>query len=686
MTTFFKTSLLDAALEDNGDTITLSNISPRLLERDLYRVFRSSRVYNYLFQEKGWYSLTMHKFFILEFYYVLETLEANRELYTAIKKIREIKQLLKEKTWLKDVDTKHADIVHFSDLSAFKLKPLPHQSEFFHKFNTTIPQYKLKGLLLAAEPGSGKTYASLALAKCLRVPRVIVVCPLNAVETVWLKSITGKDSLYHKPPTVWRADSGQPYRGEYVMLCHYEALGKLLSVVKQNRSTESTIILDESHNLNEMTSQRTRNFIDLCSLVQGYVVLASGTPIKALATETVPLLRTIDPLFTEEVSELFKKLYRGEVSAMTAVLNRRLNIVSHRVGASALKLKEPSINYLKVKTPNSHLYTLVAIREDMLVYAKKRLKEITSTMESRRQHFFDTVAGCRERLIGDPRLNESSKAAIKQEFIVYLECASAVKRAHDTGGLQSMTEEMKRCQVFERTYLYPNISDKEELARFKETVVIFKYYRLKIQGECLGRVLGRKRIDAYREISRCVPYADMIESSEKKTLVFTSFIEVVEDCAETLREQGYKPLKVYGDHIRELADIVETYHNKASANPLVATYNSLSTAVPLTMADTLIAINPPYREYIMKQAIARIHRIGTTTETRVFHVSLDTEGLPNISDRMLDIVKWSKEQSQAILNLNADIDYEDNAEDIAQEGLCEEGVVPYEVLPEGLPA
>lgn len=84
------------------------------------------------------------------------------------------------------------------------------------------------------------------------------------------------------------------------------------------------------------------------------------------------------------------------------------------------------------------------------------------------------------------------------------------------------------------------------------------------------------------------------------------------------------PVVVYGKTNNELNKTVGLFEKDIDLNPLVATYQSLSTAVPLVMADTMIMLNAPFRAYIHEQAISRIHRLGADTQTIVWEAYLNT--------------------------------------------------------------
>lgn len=648
-------NILPPYLEVKDGVVKISRISPRVMKRDFKRLFQSVRLSNNLFIEHTISTVSFYEFFSLEFYYSLEKLLVLENASTSKGRIRQLMRCLKEGTWLKRIDQDAVGIVNPKRASMFKFTPLEHQALFLKNFNDTIPRYGLRGMLLAAEPGTGKTYTALLLGECLDCDMIVVICPLNAVETVWKKSTVGKDSLYNKDPSVWIVGSSTKYTGERIIICHYEAIDKLLAMRTGIAAKKVLVALDESHNLNELKSLRTRLFLELCQDLNAMVVLATGTPIKALAYETIPLLRAIDPLFTEEVERIYSRMFAGEASKLSEILSRRLNIISHRVSGSVLRLQEPIITEIKVVSLNAQKYTLPAIREDMQKYASERKAEILSKMSSYVSQHKEFVDFSQKEHAASKSYSAEMREEIERGFSEYRQNVLDIKNAHDSGQLRSVLHLLPVCSKFEREYIIPCLHSKQDRELFKFVTVCTKYYTLKIQGECLGRVLGRKRTEAYLDLISSIDFEEIVETSEKKTLIFTSFVEVVKSCEAALKQLGYKPLVMYGDFTKDLKSTVDKFETDESANPLIATYNALSTAVPLVMADTLIAINPPYRDYVMKQAIARIRRIGTTTQTRVYNVTLDTGAVPNICDRMLDIIKWSKEQSNAILNINDEV-------------------------------
>lgn len=141
----------------------------------------------------------------------------------------------------------------------------------------------------------------------------------------------------------------------------------------------------------------------------------------------------------------------------------------------------------------------------------------------------------------------------------------------------------------------------------------------------------------------------MIDNSVNKTLIFSDYTEVVNGVAEQLKSRKYHPLRVLAETNKDLTSIIGRFEKDKSVNPLLATYKSLSTAVPMVMADSVVFLNMPFRIHEYKQAIARLDRIGQPETIKAYQVFLDTGDVPNISTRSNDILTWSKDMVEAIM-------------------------------------
>ena len=214
---------------------------------------------------------------------------------------------------------------------------------------------------------------------------------------------------------------------------------------------------------------------------------------------------------------------------------------------------------------------------------------------------------------------------------------------------------MAFCNRFEKDEIMPVLSN-EDKAKFKDVKSIIKYLHLKIKGECLGTIVGGARIACTIEIAKNINYNLICESVEKKTLVFTSYVDALRQASISCAEQGLNPIEVYAKTNKDLPEIVKRLTNDESINPLIATFDSLSTGVPMTMCNALLMLNLPFRDYELQQAIGRISRLDSNTDTYVYSAFLDTGDKPNISTRTKDILEWSQKQVEAIVGISTPYD------------------------------
>lgn len=624
-------------VSEENKTITISGVPSYFMQSDIKTIYKTSRIGQELITPAGGSRFSIDSFFALELKFVLESmLKYTRRLSTSKRTIQQIIDGLYENTWLKKTLEQAPNRLDYSKLNLFHKKPLDFQEGFLKTYNDFTAIYGLRGYLLAGTAGSGKTLMGLFLSELLGVDRVVVVCPSNAVDRVWEKSIQEE---YKKAPSCWLSKSGTDYKDEKFLVFHYEALNKALDIVPNLRG-KVLIILDESHYLNEFGSLRSRLFQKLIDTTKNVEVLeASGTPVKAMGLEAIPLLRAIDPLFTSDIEHKFIRLYGKNAKSALQLLGQRLDVLSYKVTKPQLGLLDPVIETVSIKTPNASLYRLSAIKEDMVAFVKSQ----TQYYQQRRDIDYAFYQKCLNHY-----LNKSLSDKDKKAFELYERNVAIVQKTD----IRFCKDEAIYCNKFESTVIIPSLP-KDWVNEFKHVKTIVKYVALKIQGECLGRVLGKKRAECATEVAKVINYVEYAESTVKKTLVFTSYVDSLEAGTQSAIKQGLNPLMVYGKTNSELKTIVKIFFENPDANPLFATFDSLSTAVPLTAADVLVMINVPFRDYILQQTISRINRLGATTTPYVYLMSIDTGSEPNLSTRGIDILAWSQEQVEAITGVKS---------------------------------
>ena len=664
----FKSLFSRVYVEQGSSYIDIKLPNTKFFISDITNNWGSAKITNNIFLEQSGKHIRFQLFFAIEIYYLVCKLldrepikidnknYSNKTARTSVNVLKAIKKGLENNTWLYSIfnpDAQSVELIkdgrlNMSKISDMIFKPLDYQLEFIEYYNQHLTQYRLKGTLLYASPGTGKTYTSLTVAHCLddAITNVIIISPNNALDRVWGASlnINNKGCLFKTAQSYWMCKSGIPYSDEKYIVVNYEYLPKLLDLVKSMRNRKYMIILDESHNLNEITSLRTQFFIDLCKLTKSEnTIMMSGTPIKALGKETIPLFAAIDPFFTDSVMQRFKSIYGMSRNVAADMLSYRLGLVTFKVEKKVLALAPPIHKSIYVSIPNGKEFTLSEIRIKMVNYIKEREEYYHKRSKQDKETYF--------RILGDFAKTIHS-TTLRAEYNQYLKNVELIKEAALNNNLGSIPEIIKSASAFEKL-ISTNINA-EDRKTFKDVKSIYKYVNLKIQGECLGNILGKERARCNVELAKHVDYRTIIDSAEKKTVIFTSFVDVVREVDKLLKKEDYKPIVVYGETNKDLNNSIELFEKSKDANPLIATFQSLSTAVPLTMADNMILLNQPFREYILNQAISRIHRLNADTQVYVYDILLNTGDEPNISTRSADILEWSQQQVDDLLGITLD--------------------------------
>lgn len=621
--------------EENG-FITIFGLRVDALTSDIKRIWGTSKVGRYLFVEAGRSTVKFCSFYALDFEYIIRKLMESKGVRTTFNRLMRVLTLLHENTWLRKLGRTHSPGIDLSQVTALNVKLLDHQQSFLEYYAKNKPMYSLGGCLLSAEAGGGKTIAAIALAECAKADIVYIVSPKNAVHEVWEQTLNIR---MVKKQKVWvSAISPKLEPDNRWFIFHFEALDRALEMAKHHRGKRVVVILDESHNFNDSKSLRTNRFLDLCKALNPTdVIWSSGTPIKALGNEAIPLIRSIDPMFTDVAEISFRKMFGADAKQANDILSNRLGVISYRVPKAVFMTDKPVEHDVNVLMENSDRYTLSHLKTVMQTFVIERMHYYQENMPKYTEYYESCI-----RIHRDTVITPDGQAAFQQyqEFIGVLR-----KHAFDA---RTMSHIAVYCNKYEKEQIHPTLPQQMREG-FRNAKSVVKYMDLKVRGECLGRILSRERINCHVDMIPCIDFPDVLETSDKKTVVFTSYVEVAIATKKHLESIGYKPLIVYAETNNDLQETIRKFEKDPKANPLIATYQSLSTAVPLVMANTLMLLNSPFRHHERVQAISRCFRIGQDKTVHVYSYFLDTHGEANISTRSGDILEWSKEQVNIIM-------------------------------------
>jgi len=629
-------------IAESATTITVTNVPVKDIERMIFDEWRSSKITGGLFLSSTRNSFTIPRFFAIELAFVIEHLLANSKRLKHARALRRTLELLYAETWLQYTRSQQPDILNFDLIKRMRLKPLPHQAEFFQTYNRVVPRYNLNGFLLSSPPGTGKTYTGLALSVMLEADVVIIIAPNNSVYSVWDKSIK---TLIDGATEAWVSRNNLPLDAKHkYYIFHYESIGKAVELAGMLRGSQkrSVVILDESHNFNEVTASRTEQFVRLCKTLHSeHVLWSSGTPIKAIGNEAIPLLRTIDPYFDEATEQRFKTIFGKDAKHAINILAHRIGLVTYKVAKDTVVDIKPIIETIKVQLPNGSDYTLATIRDEMTVFIKERTEYYKKNMTA----YVAAYESCLKVFE-----NKGLSPSQHEEYARYRANVAIIRKEYDPVLHKTIAASVN---AYEKNVILPVLPNAMKHV-FRDSKSVVKYVHLKIQGECLGRVLGKKRSKCNVDMVRQTDVSSLVENSIKKTIVFTSYVDVVKEMDLKLKDEGFKTCLVYGETNRNVTQIVKQFEEDVDTNPLIATFDSLSTAVPLTVANTIVMMNSPFRHYEFDQAVSRCARLGQDTQVYVYMVVLDTGNEPNISTRAKDIMEWSLSQVEAIMGVKVD--------------------------------
>lgn len=575
-------------------------------------------------------TVKIHKFFVPELLYLLTKFDFPSTLIETIR----------TNTWVGKADqfagpyqTDISQIAHQMNVTLYG-----YQKTFVENYERCKLRNCLYGHILSFEQGLGKTVTALATMCAMRKSLVIVIAPKSTLETVWLQHIT---TFFKRERKVCiNGRDGLTTDCEF-LLVNYEGLEKLEALLPKlaKLGTKLGIIVDESHNFLRTAANRTKQLIHLreASKCQD-MLLMSGTPIKALGIEILPMLLILDQFMDEDAYEIFKRAFGLNISLATDVLRERLSRMMHRkTKDEVLHLPDKTEQTINLEIPNAYKYTISTIKTEALKFARERLRYHQAHMHEY-VSIFEATLRYLERVVPN-----------KAQFRQYQQDIADIRSRPVTTYNPKDANLIQRCNRYELEVLLPLLPTDMRKA-FVNVKAAVKYLHLKIQGEVIGQYLTHQRIKLTSEMVLHAGLPDLINTAIKKTVVFTSYVDTIEVTDRYLRQAGYHTVLVYGKTSNEIVSAVDRFTHDRKINPLIASIQTMATGVTLTAASTMIMLNKPWRWVDYDQAVARIHRIGQTTPVTIYTIVLDTGEEPNLSTRMEDIMDWSKTCFDLIVN------------------------------------
>ena len=573
--------------------------------------------------------LTCPIFFALEIYKIFLDLadEYNINYY------KRIAGNIYSKTWISNYEKRPTDdSIDINQLSKIKYTLKEYQLDFIKEYKTLKFRYDLEGYILSFEQGLGKTLTSLALAECLHKDQIIIVCP-NTLKENWSNEIKdyfedykNKDLFLRDVFVIGNSKFKFSGRTKYFIV-NQESIEKVLKYTDNKKNT--MIIVDECHNFRNNSSKRTQSLLALKEKLNCKDnLMMSGTPIKATPDEIIPALRMIDPYFTSDLADRYRKAFNANTTEISRVVKERFDrTIYRRTKKEVLSLPKKVVSDLYYKIPNESDYYITILNKEIKRLFKEFYEYEAKAIPKLETEFNSLVY----------RYSMTSKIETKR----YLDFVNNTVLGKDIS-ISEYRLELYTKFLEENVYTNPNLPTSDRL-RIEELVKKYIHIRNVAMGKAIGRVLPKARANCYVDIikNNKKDILKRIKDNPRKTVIFTAFLPVAKYLYETMEDNGIGTVLIVGSTDKNVRiDYINEFKNNDNIEVLIATTQTMSTGVTLTEANQMFFFGTPYRSSDFNQACDRIHRLGQTSDVFIYKVLLESSK-KNVTNRIDDILRWS---------------------------------------------
>jgi len=212
------------------------------------------------------------------------------------------------------------DVVHFHTPAGLEvplrraagITPMPHQYANVDRIVLDQPR-----VLLADDPGLGKTLSAVMAVAATAPHRVLVVSPKQLVVTVWSRTLRALDPTHLASEVVVSTQPGGVIANASVLIAHPESVVAMADVLAAQRW--DTVIIDEAHWYANAETQRTLAVLggEQGSGVLGHastIILATGTPARNRPEDLWPLLRVVDAEGLGANRDVYVRRFGGRIT------------------------------------------------------------------------------------------------------------------------------------------------------------------------------------------------------------------------------------------------------------------------------------------------------------------------------------------------------------------------------------
>lgn len=581
-------------------------------------------------------NLEVDLFFASELYNILMQLGD----YYNLRYYRRMAEYIKKNTYLdnldKNIDVK-VDINRLNSILNDAYKPKDFQEEFIKKYFEYKEIYDLDGYILSFDQGLGKTFTAACISELIHPDQTIIVC-MNTLKENWANELRLYFKKYNdierfkREVYVYGVSKPKEYsKDTRYIIVNNESINKIFPLVKNTNST--MIIVDESQNFRNLDSLQTKNMLKLKQITKSKDnLMMSGTPIKANPSEIVPAMMMIDRTFTLDLAKLYIKAFTSNTDTLSDVVQTRFNRTIYRkTKDQVLDLPSKTVTNFKLEYKDEDPYLMINVKKKVADRFQEILESYKDEVDSVKDEFRETT------------LKYSSQdRTTTLDYIKFVDKGQDYESVHDS--LYDLYD------GFIKNNVYPNIKDKDELKRYKYVVSVYVYITQKCFFLAMGEVIPKVKAKAFNELydnNKDLIYK-MINNNPKKTVIFSTIVEVVDHIYDDLNKNDIKAVKITGS-VKNRMDIINQFREDDTVDVLVATSQTMGTGVTLVEANQMMVFCPPYRKADFDQACDRIYRIGQTHPVNIYNVIGSTSS-KDITTRMTDILDWSDQMVSSVLD------------------------------------
>lgn len=581
-------------------------------------------------------NLEVDLFFASELYNILMQLGD----YYNLRYYRRMAEYIKKNTYLDNLDRNldvKVDINRLNSILNEDYKPKDFQEEFIKKYFEYKEIYDLDGYILSFDQGLGKTFTAACISELIHPDQTIIVC-MNTLKENWANELRLYFKKYNdierfkREVYVYGVSKPKEYsKDTRYIIVNNESINKIFPLVKNTNST--MIIVDESQNFRNLDSLQTKNMLKLKQITKSKDnLMMSGTPIKANPSEIVPAMMMIDRTFTLDLAKLYIKAFTSNTDTLSDVVQTRFNRTIYRkTKDQVLDLPSKTVTNFKLEYKDEDPYLMINVKKRVADRFQEILESYKDEVDSVKDEFRETT------------LKYSSQdRTTTLDYIKFVDKGQDYESIHDS--LYDLYD------GFIKNNVYPNIKDKDELKRYKYVVSVYVYITQKCFFLAMGEVLPKVKAKAFNELydnNKDLIYK-MINNNPKKTVIFSTIVEVVDHICDDLNKNDIKAVKITGS-VKNRMDIINQFREDDTIDVLVATSQTMGTGVTLVEANQMMVFCPPYRKADFDQACDRIYRIGQTHPVNIYNIIGSTSS-KDITTRMTDILDWSDQMVSSVLD------------------------------------